>query len=330
MGIEKLHSFDSHKFERTVANLTKHHAIPKDAFTQPPLADGVSEQDLLKVHTPEYLKSLDSSTVVARIVEVPPVAMLPRSIVNARVLLPFRLMTASTILAAKTALSPVPSESNHSPGWAINIGGGFHHCAADDSSGFCVYADINLAIAFAREAGLAKKVLIVDLDAHRGNGHAAIAIGDSDIFIMDVYNCEIFPGDAAYRSARSRIDLEYRIRCDTGDDEYLAIVQEGVNKAVAEFQPDLLIYNAGTDILAGDPLGALNVSAEGVVRRDELVVGAAVAASIPFIMVTSGGYQTSNAEVIANSVANMTSKFELMPKPPAPAESSKIKVAKKK
>ncbi|OAY66627.1 Histone deacetylase 2, partial [Ananas comosus] len=99
-----------------------------------------SKDDLLVVHPESYLRSLKNSLTVSIIVEVPPVALIPNFLVQQKVLYPFRKQVGGSILAAKLAVER---------GWAINLGGGFHHCSAEKGGGFCAYADISLCIHFA-------------------------------------------------------------------------------------------------------------------------------------------------------------------------------------
>ncbi|MCL7051886.1 hypothetical protein MKW94_000436 [Papaver nudicaule] len=158
-GIEKLHPFDSSKWGRICQFLIKDGVLERSRIVEPLEA---SNDDLLVVHTESYLSSLKSSTKVAMIIEVPPVALLPNCIVQKKVLYPFRKQVGGTILAAKLAKER---------GWAINVGGGFHHCCADKGGGFCVYADISLCVKFAFTRLNISRVMIIDLDAHQGNGH---------------------------------------------------------------------------------------------------------------------------------------------------------------
>ncbi|XP_051649255.1 histone deacetylase 11 isoform X4 [Manacus candei] len=143
-------------------------------------------------------------------------------------------------------------------GWAINVGGGFHHCSSDKGGGFCAYADITLAIKFLfeRVPGVSKAT-IIDLDAHQGNGHERDFMDDPRVYIMDAYNRYIYPGDGfAKRAIKRKVELEW----GTEDTEYLQKVHTHVEGALNEFKPDILVYNAGTDILDGDPLGGLAIS----------------------------------------------------------------------
>ncbi|XP_051528834.1 histone deacetylase 11-like isoform X2 [Myxocyprinus asiaticus] len=188
-------------------------------------------------------------------------------------------------------------------GWAINVGGGFHHCSSDKGGGFCAYADITLAIKFLfeRVEGVARAT-IIDLDAHQGNGHERDFLEDRRVYIMDVYNRHIYPGDGyAKRAIKRKVELDW----GTEDMEYLQKVELHSEGAMNEIRPDIIIYNAGTDILDGDPLGGLAISPQGIVKRDEIVFRAARRRGIPILMVTSGGYQKKTARIIADSILNL-------------------------
>ncbi|XP_064310377.1 histone deacetylase 11 isoform X3 [Phalacrocorax carbo] len=190
-------------------------------------------------------------------------------------------------------------------GWAINVGGGFHHCSSDKGGGFCAYADITLSIKFLfeRVQGVSKAT-IIDLDAHQGNGHERDFMDDHRVYIMDVYNRYIYPGDGfAKRAIKRKVELEW----GTEDTEYLQKVHTHVEGALNELKPDIIVYNAGTDILDGDPLGGLAISPQGIVKRDEIVFKAARSRRIPILMVTSGGYQKRTAQIIADSILNLHS-----------------------
>ncbi|XP_032064964.1 histone deacetylase 11 isoform X2 [Thamnophis elegans] len=219
---------------------------------------------------------------------------MPNFLVQRKVLRPLRTQTGGTIMAGKLAIER---------GWAINIGGGFHHCSSDKGGGFCAYADITLTIKFLfeRVEGVSRAT-IIDLDAHQGNGHERDFLEDRRVYIMDVYNRYIYPGDGlAKRAIKRRVELDW----GTEDFEYLQKVKKHVEGALNEMRPDIIIYNAGTDILDGDPLGGLAISPEGIIERDEIVFRAARKHQIPILMVTSGGYQKTTARIIADSLLNL-------------------------
>ncbi|XP_065668650.1 histone deacetylase 11-like isoform X2 [Hydra vulgaris] len=269
-GLEKLHPFDSGKWGRIIKILVDESVIKKEEIID---SEQISETELLAVHTKDYLQSLKSSFTVARIAEIWPVALLPHFIVERNLLIPFKFQTGGTVLAAKVAMER---------GWAINVGGGFHHCSNSQGGGFCAYADITLAI--------------------KGNGHERDFISDKSVYIMDAYNAYIYPGDSFAKEAISRI---IELEPYTEDKEYLELIKRNLDVAFKETKPDFILYNAGTDILCGDPLGMLSVSDKGVIKRDEIVFKSARDRNIPIAMVTSGGYQRETARVIADSIINL-------------------------
>lgn len=302
LGIEKLHPFDSSKWGRICQFLTNEGVLDKNRILEPLEA---SKDDLLVVHPKSYLAHLKSSVNVAMIMEVPPVAMLPNCLVQQKVLHPFRMQVGGSILAAKLAKER---------GWAINVGGGFHHCSAEKGGGFCVYADITLCIQYAFVRMNISRVMIIDLDAHQGNGHETDFSDDRRVYIMDMYNSQIYPLDY---EARRHIDQKIELVSGTRTKEYLEQLDRALEIARNQFDPELVVYNAGTDILDGDPLGRLKISSEGVAIRDEKVFRFAKEKNAPIVMLTSGGYMKSSARVIADSIINLSKKNLIDLNPPS-------------
>ncbi|XP_049427540.1 histone deacetylase 11 [Epinephelus fuscoguttatus] len=291
MGLEKLHPFDAGKWGKVIHFLKEEQFVTDGNIVE---AREATEEDLLVVHTKRYLNRLKWSLAVATITEIPPLLFLPNFLVQRKVLRPLRTQTGGTIMAGKLAVDR---------GWAINVGGGFHHCSSDRGGGFCAYADITLTIKFLfdRVEGISRAT-IIDLDAHQGNGYERDFLDDRRVFIMDVYNPYIYPGDGYAKGAiKRKVELDW----GTEDLEYLQKVELHSDGALNEVRPDILIYNAGTDILDGDPLGGLSISPQGIVKRDEIVFSAARRRGIPILMVTSGGYQKKTARIIADSILNL-------------------------
>ncbi|KAL4649344.1 hypothetical protein ACB092_01G007800 [Castanea dentata] len=293
LGIEKLHPFDSTKWGRICRFLVSDGALHRSCIVEPLEA---SKDDLLVVHSESYLNSLKSSANVAMIIEVPPVALFPNCLVQQKVLHPFRNQVGGTILAAKLAKER---------GWAINVGGGFHHCCGEKGGGFCAYADISLCIHYAFVQLNISRVMIIDLDAHQGNGHELDFANDRRVYILDMYNPGIYPFDY---EARRYIDQKVEVASGTTTNEYLKKLDEALEVAGHTFDPELVVYNAGTDILDGDPLGRLKISPDGIANRDEKVFRFARERNIPIVMLTSGGYMKSSARVIADSMINLSKK----------------------
>jgi len=215
-GIEKQHPFDSAKWGRVRNFLVDAGLLQNDRIIEPLEA---SEDDLLVVHSESYLNSLKSSAKVARIVEVPAVALLPNLLVQQKLLYPFRKQVGGSILSAKLALER---------GCAINIGGGFHHCSAEEGGGFCAYADISLCIHFAFVRLNISRVMIIDLDAHQGNGHEKDFGSDERVYTLDMYNSGIYPFDHV---AKKYIDQKIELHSGTKTEDYLEILDKALKRS---------------------------------------------------------------------------------------------------
>jgi histone deacetylase 11 len=301
-GLEFLHPFDGRKFSKAYALASDGFAGDIRAWTLEPPGPADPARDLGLVHTPGYLASLSSVSAVARILEVPlpGVGVLDRLLSGFRpqsvVLEPMLWATAGTILAARQALRY---------GSAINLGGGYHHASADRGEGFCVYADVPIALRALWAEGLlgpSDRVLYIDLDAHQGNGVARVFAADPRVCIFDMYNADIYPQDW---TARVRIDRDLPLRSGTATAEYLAVLRAELPAYLdvlrADGWPRLAVYNAGTDVFEGDRLGRLQVSFEGVLERDRFVLDTLRAARIPWLLVPSGGYSADSFALLGDT-----------------------------
>ena len=295
LGLEKLHPFDSAKYGKVYRFLRKEAGLKKTDFHRP---EAVSREELLEVHTAAYLDSLKQSAKIAQIAELGLLSKVPAFLLDWRLLRPMRFATGGTLLAADLAMEH---------GWAINLGGGYHHAKADSSSGFCFYADINLAALRLTQKHKCKKVMVIDLDAHQGNGFEAIFAGDPRFVTLDVYNGDIYPHDSA---ARKFINYDFPIPSHTGDDFYNDVIRWEIPAALEKEQPDCIIYNAGTDIFEKDPLGALSITGPAIMKRDLFVFRQAWERKIPILMLLSGGYHALSWQIIGHSIKNVMQKLE--------------------
>jgi histone deacetylase 11 len=292
-GLEKLHPFDSCKFGRAFAVLRKR-GIAADSRIEPA---PVCRDELLLVHTPAYLEQLKRSSYVAQVLELPILASLPSGLIEKHVLRPMRYASGGTLCAAGAALAGRI---------AVNLGGGYHHASRDRGQGFCVYADIPIAVAALRARGQASKVLIVDLDAHQGNGFERIFASDPQTKILDMYNAENFPFD---QPARRAITWDVPLAPGTADGEYLARLKATLPLALGQWRADLAFFIAGTDVVATDPLGGLALSADGVFERDRLVFEQLSDHGVCWVMVLGGGYTRQSYRLVARSVAYVFARF---------------------
>lgn len=302
-GLEHLHAFDVNRHRHAYAYLRRTGVLPDDRSHYEPTA-AVSEDDLVAkgIMTASYAASLRSSTTLARILEMFPLALFPNGVLQRRILQPMRMACAGSVLAATLALRY---------GWAVNLGGGYHHASRDAGGGFCVYPDVTLVVRAMREQGAheCRRIMIVDLDAHQGNGHERDHADDTDVCIVDVYNRDIYPQD---ERARLAIHVDGAIPTGTDTGRYLAAVRGALDAAFRRFpQPHLGIYVAGSDILDSDPLGQLAVSPDGLVERDELVCRAFRDRGVPIVMLLAGGYLCGAGDVVGRSVQNLVATFGL-------------------
>lgn len=304
-----IHPFDSMKYGRVERCLKKYFS-QRGIEPQFHIPVEVTYEQLALVHDPAYIELINTDkTAISRIVEIYLLRFLPRFLIDIILLKPMRRATGGTVQAARLAV-------RH--GWAFNLGGGYHHAKEREleEGGYCIYADIPLAVkTLWREEDSQLKVMIVDLDAHQGNGHEAILGGDPRISIFDMYNCRTYPMDEA---AKRCITFDVPIEPGTSDDIYIPLLKRKLKAALDTLEvqgrkPDLIIYNAGTDILAGDPEGELGVSAEGIIQRDAIVFAEAKERKIRILYLFSGGYtkgswfnrKSGSAYVIGKSLKNV-------------------------
>lgn len=261
------------------------------------------ERELLRFYAPQFYERLFEPAEAARISEIAPLALLPRSLLRRYLMRPVLFQTGGTAMAAELAATQ---------GWAINLGGGFHHAGLTQAGGFCFVADLTLAVRLLRERHASlRKVMIIDLDAHQGDGHESDLVDDPEVFTIDFYGRDIYPSGPLARKLRSKIALDRPLPPGIADAEYLQLLDAALDESFRRFSPELILYVAGTDLLAGDPLGGMAVSADGVVARDEKVFARAFAAGARVVMTFGGGYQRSNAPLIARSILNLEQKFSL-------------------
>lgn len=184
-------------------------------------------------------------------------------------------------------------------GYAANSAGGSHHALADTGAGYCVFNDLAIAAVRLTEQGHARRVLIVDCDVHQGDGTAALTAGRADIATYSIHADKNFP----VRKARSTLDVG--LADGTGDDAYLETLEATLLPLLTQFDPDLVLYQAGVDPFADDRLGRLALSGAGLVARDRWVAETLRQRGIPFASTLGGGYGTDALEVAGRHVTSI-------------------------
>ena len=174
---------------------------------------------------------------------------------------------------------------------ACHLAGGTHHAHESFGSGYCVFNDIAYSSRKLIKENFVKKILIIDLDVHQGDGTAAILSEDKGIFTCSIHCKNNFP----FRKSKSDLDVEL----DNGlnDHEYLDILKQTLKKCIDNITPDIVIYDAGVDVHENDKLGNLNLTSKGILERDKMVISFFKNKFIPVATVIGGGYSDDNTEL---------------------------------
>lgn len=286
------HVFPSQKFRLIHETLLREGIATKKDFMRP---NPATDEDVLRVHTPDWVRKLKTGTLTASDVmklEVP----YSRELVEA-----VWLAAGGTILAGQSALRD---------GFGLNLGGGFHHAHPGHGEGFCAIHDVAVAIRKLQADGAVKKAIVVDTDVHQGNGTVAIFRKDSTVFTISIHQENNYPA----HKPPSSIDLNMADRA--ADDEYLGVLIPAVQKALDEFQPDILFYLGGADPYCEDQLGGLSLTKEGLKQRDRQVFEEARRRRIPVATTLAGGYARRIGDTIRIHVNTILAAREVAEKHP--------------
>jgi acetoin utilization deacetylase AcuC-like enzyme len=268
------HRFPIKKFGELIKLLRKKNIATKYNTFEP---DEVSVPTLLNVHTEEYINkinnlSLDKDEI--RKLGFPLVKSVRRRSFVA---------TGGTVLASKLAVK-------HK--LACNTAGGSHHAFSNQGNGYCVFNDVAVATSYLKKKYKYKKILILDLDVHQGDGTAKIFESDDSVFTVSIHSKKNYPS----KKQKSNIDIE--LEDGIKDEEYLNVVNQLLQK-IGDLQFDFVFYVAGVDVHFEDRLGKLNITETGIRKREELVINNFFKRNIPLCGVLGGGYN-HNFEQLVN------------------------------
>lgn len=177
-------------------------------------------------------------------------------------------------------------------GIGMNIAGGTHHAFTDRGEGFCLLNDIAITANYLLRSELVKRVLVIDLDVHQGNGTAEIFRGIADVFTFSMH------GASNYPMHKESSDLDVALPDGTGDSDYLRALKRSLLPLMDEFQPEFIIYQCGVDVLKTDKLGRLGLSLQGCMERDRVVLGLAKTHHIPIMCCMGGGYSERIRDIV--------------------------------
>ena len=260
------HSYPMDKYRLVPERLVAEHTLAPGELVEP---EAAALDDVLRVHTPDYVHAFINGSLERKaLLRIG----LPWS--HALVRRAFAVI-GGTLGAARTALKD---------GAAANLAGGTHHAFADHGEGYCIFNDLVITLRRLRADGLAKRFLVIDLDVHQGNGTAALCETDADVFTFSMHGENNYPA----RKERSSWDIALPDR--TSDEQYLDILARALSQLPGRFTPEMIFYQAGVDVLAGDRFGKLELTMGGVGERDRLVCEFARRAGLPLVVTLGGGY----------------------------------------
>lgn len=229
--------------------------------------DRARMEDLELVHTFSYLEDLFSYEHTFRTMhsELP----LTRNIVES-----FLYGVGGTVMAM---------EHTDRYQFCFNIGGGYHHSMPDHAEGFCYLNDVAIAAKLFQYNNPDKKVLIVDLDLHQGNGNSYIFKDDPDVFTFSMHQGNLYP-------KKEESDLDIALEPGIKDKEYMRLLDEALGKIKKEFKPDIIFYLSGADPYEDDSLGELKISMKGMIEKDVRMKEFSLKLGVSTVIVTAGGY----------------------------------------
>ncbi|MEY3442291.1 MAG: hypothetical protein RLZZ519_572 [Bacteroidota bacterium] len=268
------HRFPMEKYNLIPEQLLYEGTLTPANFFEP---DIQSEADILTTHSAEYLEKLQTQTLSAK--EARKIGF-PQS---AELVLRERIINQGTLTAAHHA---------RAHGVAMNVSGGTHHAFADRGEGFCLLNDIATAANVLLREELAKRILIVDLDVHQGNGTAAIFCDRKDVFTFSMHCAGNYPMD------KETSHLDIALPPGTGDELFLRQLQSTLPRLIDQFQPDFAFYLSGVDVLATDKLGRMSMTREGCKQRDRFVLETMKSAGIPLTISMGGGYSPQIKDIV--------------------------------
>tara|TARA_B100001057_G_scaffold352833_1_gene354567 strand:+ start:89 stop:997 length:909 start_codon:yes stop_codon:yes gene_type:complete len=271
--LPKNHKFTSSKFSDLYNEL---HRIGLSKHADIFVPEKASVKDLTLVHEQQYIEKIKNGTLENHEERRLGLKWSPE------------LANRSFLAVNGTFLTTIKAIEK---GVACHIAGGTHHSHYNFGSGYCVFNDLAYSSMHLINKGFVNKILIFDCDVHQGDGTASILNSHSNIFTCSIHCKNNFPA----RKSISNLDVE--LGDNLNSEQYLAILNETLNNCMKQFEPDLVIYDAGVDIHKNDELGKLDVDDQGLLLRDETVLSFFKELSIPIATVIGGGYSKDNMEL---------------------------------
>ncbi len=269
------HRFPMEKYDLLPKQLLHEGTLEKIHFFRP---DILSNEFALAVHDFEYLERL-------KLLALTPKEQRITGFPHTQELIEreFRIMEG-TRMCAEYAIQ--------NKGISLNIAGGTHHAFTNKGEGFCLLNDQAIAARWLLKEQLVKKILIIDLDVHQGNGTAEIFKNEKAVFTFSMH------GDHNYPLHKEKSDLDVPLYDGMIDEVYLNLLVENLEIILQKITPDFIFYQCGVDILATDKLGRLNLTIQGCKKRDEIVFQLVKQLGVPVVCSMGGGYSPDIKTII--------------------------------
>ena len=281
--LEENHRFPMIKYELIPEQLLIEKTCSESNFFKPEIID---TELVLKTHQEEYfnrLKGLKLSNKEVREIGFP----LSKELVERE------------LIISQGTIDCVHFSSEH--GVSMNIAGGTHHAFYDRGEAFCMLNDQAIAANYIIEEGLFKKILIIDLDVHQGNGTESLFSSNPNVYTLSFHGKKNYP----FRKEKSDLDIE--LDDNTNDNEYLKLLKEIVPKVLDQFEPEFIFYLSGVDVLENDKLGRLSLTIDGCKERDRFILETCKDNCIPVQVSMGGGYSM----VLKNIIEAHSNTFRL-------------------
>ena len=281
--LEENHRFPMIKYELIPEQLIRENTCVDENFFSPGKIDS---KIVLKTHQKEYFNrfiSLRLSKKEIREIGFP---------------LSQELVDRELLIAQGTVSGVNYSLKN---GISMNIAGGTHHAFYDRGEAFCMLNDQAIAANYIIQEGLFKKILIIDLDVHQGNGTASLFNSNPNVYTLSFHGKKNYP----FRKEKSDLDIEFDD--NTNDKEYLKVLKETIPKVIDQFEPEFIFYLSGVDVLENDKLGRLSLTLNGCKERDKFILQTCKVNSIPLQVSMGGGYSI----VLKNIIEAHSNTFRL-------------------
>ena len=272
--LEENHRFPMVKYELIPEQLIRENTCTNENFFSPTKIDS---KIILKTHQKEYFDrftSLKLSKKEIREIGFP----LSQELVDRE------------LQIAQGTITGVLHSIEH--GISMNVAGGTHHAFYDRGEAFCMLNDQAIAANYIIQEGFFKKILIIDLDVHQGNGTASLFNSNPNVYTLSFHGKKNYP----FRKEKSDLDIEFDD--NTNDTEYLKVLKETIPKVIDQFEPEFIFYLSGVDVLENDKLGRLSLTINGCKERDRFILEKCKKNSIPVQVSMGGGYSVFLKNII--------------------------------